>query len=374
MIAHRITPIDIPETAESPAPAWLLAHTALEAAAHREALGHEDLITPAERMFPTLVDQREESKHFFAAVAEGVATDEHGLPTDPADYLGFAFLGMPLTDNLHMAIGQVVVAIEHRGLGIGTALWEAAEQLVRQSGRTTVTGWAINREPSTGEEKLTPSTGAGAVAVDAVVRFATRQGFTLEQVERHSTLFLPATPAVTAAWQAEAQERAGPDYRLVQWANETPHQWLDTAAELFRRMSVDVPLGGLEIQEEAWDAERVRRRDRRLAEAKLDYLLSAVEHIPSGALVAFTILTVPEGKPVAYQEETLVHGEHRGKRLGLWVKAANLEYLAREHPKVERIHTWNADENEHMLAINTRIGFQAASVEGAWQRKLEGRA
>lgn len=149
-------------------------------------------------------------------------------------------------------------------------------------------------------------------------------------------------------------------------------EWLDAVAELYRRMSVDVPQGGLELEEEAWDAERVRRRDQRLVKAEQDYVLTAAEHVPSGRLVAFTIIKSPQGKPAAYQDETLVHGEHRGKRLGLWVKAANLEHLAREHPKVERIHTWNADENEHMLAINLRIGFRAASLEGAWQRKLLG--
>ncbi|WP_120002861.1 GNAT family N-acetyltransferase [Nesterenkonia muleiensis] len=370
MTSYRIVSIRIPETAEGPVPVWLVAHTELEAAVHREALGHEDLITPPDRMFAPLVDQREERKHVFAAVAEDAVTDELGLPTDTADYLGFAFLGLPLTDNLHLAFSDVAVAAEHRGRGIGTALWKAAEQTLRQAGRTTVTAWSINREPAEGEERLIPPTESGVIAVDAISRFAVRHGFTLEQVERHSTLVLPVAPEDTAAWQTEAQQKAGPDYRLVQWADDTPAEWLDALAELYRRMSVDVPQGGLELEEEAWDAERVRRRDQLLAKAKQDYVLTAAEHVPSRRLVAFTIIKSPQGKPAAYQDETLVHGEHRGKRLGLWVKAANLEYLAREHPKVERIHTWNADENEHMLAINVRIGFRAASLEGAWQRKL----
>lgn len=371
MTSYRIVPIEIPESAEPPVPIWAVAHTQLEASVHREALGHEDLITPAESMLATLVDQREERKHVLAAVREDAADDEQGLPHDPADFLGFAFLGMPLTDNVHLALGDVVVATEHRGRSIGTALWKAAEHIIQEAGRSTVMAWVINREPAAGEEKLTPATGHGEIAVDAAARFALRQGFALEQVERHSTLLLPVAQENTAAWQAEGQHNAGPDYRLVQWANQTPETWLDAMAELYRRMSVDVPLGGLDIEEEVWDADRVRLRDERTANARRDYVLSAVEHIPSGALVAFTILKSPHGKPAAYQDETLVHGEHRGKRLGLWVKAANVEYLGREHPEVKRIHTWNADENEHMLAINSRIGFHGASLEGAWQRKLQ---
>ncbi|HHV22846.1 MAG TPA: hypothetical protein GXZ30_15135 [Propionibacterium sp.] len=95
----------------------------------------------------------------------------------------------------------------------------------------------------------------------------------------------------------------------------------------------------------------------------------------SGEVVAHTLLTCPDEwlPEVAYQEDTLVRPDHRGHRLGLRIEAANVRQLARQRPAVHRIHTWNADENEWMLAINRQLGFVPSSTLGCWQLRL-GRA
>lgn len=94
-------------------------------------------------------------------------------------------------------------------------------------------------------------------------------------------------------------------------------------------------------------------------------------HCASGELAGYTEVWVKLDDPaVAYQENTIVRADHRGHRLGMWLKAANLQTLARDFPQVRRIHTWNAEENEHMLAINVALGFAPAGVEGAWQLRL----
>jgi hypothetical protein len=49
--------------------------------------------------------------------------------------------------------------------------------------------------------------------------------------------------------------------------------------------------------------------------------------------------------------------KHRGHRLGLLVKLAMMELLATTEPQLERISTWNAQVNEHMIAINEAIGY-----------------
>ena len=61
--------------------------------------------------------------------------------------------------------------------------------------------------------------------------------------------------------------------------------------------------------------------------------------------------------------------KHRGNRLGMLVKILNLRRLAAEHPSVERILTFNAAENSHMLAINVALGFRPAGYDGEWQRR-----
>ena len=72
----------------------------------------------------------------------------------------------------------------------------------------------------------------------------------------------------------------------------------------------------------------------------------------------------------AGQGETLVAPAHRGRRLGLRIKIANLDLLLREHPRVHAIDTYNAAENRYMIAINEALGFVPACRVGAWELDL----
>lgn len=137
-------------------------------------------------------------------------------------------------------------------------------------------------------------------------------------------------------------------------------------------MSTELPTGGLEIGERRWDAERVRAAEEAIRGAGRTLLTTVAEHVASGELVAFTMLVLPNGKPeVVLQEDTVVHRTHRGRRLGMLIKTANLELLASAEPRARRLHTWNAKENRHMLAINEALGFVDVGVEGAWQLHLD---
>jgi hypothetical protein len=95
----------------------------------------------------------------------------------------------------------------------------------------------------------------------------------------------------------------------------------------------------------------------------------AVEHLPTGVLAGFTVVTLPQNRrAVVFQEDTLVLREHRGHRLGMLAKATMLTELARTRPAAERVHTWNAQENDAMLAINVALGFRPAGIDAEWQR------
>ena len=58
-----------------------------------------------------------------------------------------------------------------------------------------------------------------------------------------------------------------------------------------------------------------------------------------------------------HQMFTVVTRKHRGHRLGLLMKIAMMELLATTEPQLERISTWNAEVNEHMIAVNEAIGY-----------------
>jgi hypothetical protein len=50
--------------------------------------------------------------------------------------------------------------------------------------------------------------------------------------------------------------------------------------------------------------------------------------------------------------------EHRGHRLGLRLKLAMLDLLARQEPQVKHILTGNGETNEHMIGINETLGYR----------------
>ncbi len=67
-----------------------------------------------------------------------------------------------------------------------------------------------------------------------------------------------------------------------------------------------------------------------------------------------------------HQLITAVTRKHRGHRLGLIVKIAMLDLLATAEPQLERIVTWNAQANEHMIAVNEALGY------ATWARPVPG--
>lgn len=327
--------------------------------------GWDDLHSPLPVLLPTLQPNPYRDVAVWVAVLDGA--DAPGAE----DVVGYARALLPRTANTHTAEIEVCVLPEHQGRGVGSALLAAVEEHARADGRTTLQTWSGHSpEPPPGPGALTAPTGTGRAPADArPVQFALARGYALEQVERYSVLALPGDPGHRAALLADARAHAGDDYRTHTWRDELPEDRLGDLAELWTRMSTDVPLGGLDLQEDRWDAERVRTLLDRMAQRHQHVLLTAAEHVPSGRLAAFTWLQVPlPDVPFAFQQDTLVLREHRGHRLGMLVKAVNLDAFTGWRPGERRIHTWNAQENDHMLAINVALGFRQAGVAAAWQK------
>jgi GNAT superfamily N-acetyltransferase len=155
------------------------------------------------------------------------------------------------------------------------------------------------------------------------------------------------------------------------WEDHIPDEWIDQFADLETRLTMDEPNADLELEPEPWDADRVRYYDAQYAAAGKGYLVTAAEHVPSGRIVAMTMLLyVKDRKDFSEQETTIVLPEHRGHRLGMLVKAVNLQAHARVRPETRRISTWNNENNPHMLAINVALGFRPAGGSAALQAKV----
>jgi RimJ/RimL family protein N-acetyltransferase len=147
-------------------------------------------------------------------------------------------------------------------------------------------------------------------------------------------------------------------YELVTWVDRAPDHLVEGVARLVGRMSTDTPHGDRSWEAEVWDASRWREKeDDAFHSGRGRLAAGAVDQ--RGNLVAFTDIGVWKQEPsVAEQWNTIVEPEHRGHRLGLAVKIANLRHLRREVPAALRLETWNANENRRMIAINELLGFQ----------------
>ncbi|MBN9606263.1 MAG: hypothetical protein J0G30_06600 [Actinomycetales bacterium] len=248
-------------------------------------------------------------------------------------------------------------------------LAEVTEEVARSVGSTRMIAYLPT--PESPGPRLSPPTGSGSVpADDPDVRWMGANGWRLEQVERGSRLALPADAARVASLLAEA-EAASPGYRVHVWRGVTPERWREDLAVLNNRMSTDAPSAGLEEPEDPWTAERVAESEARAEANGGTRITAAVEHEASGRLVGYTRLMVSDRatRPVS-QWATLVLREHRGHRLGMRLKAANLQSLAHDGPARPSVVTWNAEENRHMLSVNEALGFEPIGYEGAWRKDL----
>ena len=359
--------LPVPACLDAP-DAWLL-HGLVAATDEvvRAEWGTDDFSTTARQVLTALQHQE------YRRRVRLVAVDDASTDPDPARVLGWAGVDLPLTDNTRTGHLTLAVRPTHRGRGVGDALHSAALDAARAAGRRRLTAYSEQAtEPSAGPGNLVPPTGSGCVRADAPdARFAVRHGWTLEQVARHSRLQLPLDAVTLEGHRARAAAAAGPDYRTVTWEDAAPDDRVEQMADLRRAMSTDEPTAGLDVEEQHWDVERVRASEAQTLGRGDGMLTTAAEHVPSGRLVAYSAFVAPaHTAEFVAQEDTLVLADHRGHRLGMLVKAVQLQELARRRPAVRRVSTWNAEENRWMLDINVALGFRPAGGGGVWQRDL----
>jgi GNAT superfamily N-acetyltransferase len=272
------------------------------------------------------------------------------------------------SDSVGWIYGGVIHAARHRG--VGTALFGHVEGEALSTGCDTLQSFVLHGEAA--GDTLLARAGVGTVPLaDDGVRFMRRRSYELEQVEHWNLLDLPFDRHALTALHEEVLATAGGDYRVHTWAGLSPEMWMESLVDLANGMERDVPRGDLVVSAPGWSAERYRQEEAREADGGRRALTAAVEHVPSGRLVGQTHLSLPSdvSRPVQ-QTVTVVLNEHRGHRLGLLLKIANLLQLAEELPQATLVVTTNAAENQHMLAINERLGFRPVGYTGAWKKVI----
>ncbi|HEY3895567.1 MAG TPA: GNAT family N-acetyltransferase [Pseudonocardiaceae bacterium] len=267
--------------------------------------------------------------------------------------VGGCVLYLPMLDNLDKALGDVLVAPAHRRGGIGRALLDHLRaEAGRQCRNSLVFGVDQPLDPAAPDPAGRFAAASGAVPA----LFETRRRLSLAEVDSAALVRL----------EEQARDRSR-GYSVVQWVGDTPHQWLEGMAYLTARMIIDAPLDDLRWDPEVYDAARMQACDASCLARGL-HLVTTAAVDGTGRLVAFTRLAGhATSRWFAGQADTIVDPVHRGHRLGMLIKLANLKLARTQRPELRVIDTCNADSTPYMVRINEAIGFRPHRRSVAWQ-------
>ena len=262
---------------------------------------------------------------------------ETWLLEDEAGVGGWYLLELPSRDNGHLSFLAIEVVPGRRRHGLGTALLRHAAGRAIAGGRELLNGYAWAGSP--GEAFARSSGAAGG----------------LNEIRR--VMDTGALPPERLAGLRDAARAASAGYSLTSWAGPTPEEHLDQVAAL-NRAGFDAPHDPSH-EELVWDAARVRATDQRARLQGMQPYTVMARHDATGEAAGLTLVEVgPEQPEWGFQALTAVAREHRGRRLGLRLKLAMLDLLARQEPQVKHILTGNSETNMHMIGINETLGYR----------------
>jgi GNAT superfamily N-acetyltransferase len=253
-------------------------------------------------------------------------------------------------DNLDLAWCSVLVRPERRRQGHGSALLSHLMQEARNHGSR--------------------SFGADGWELDGVEEFAAGHGLRVRNAGVHSIQLVRELGAGLVDRLHDEAAQHAKEYELLRLEAPSPEELLPELAELTAAIN-DAPIGDLDIEPENFPVQRIRAYERsQLASGRRIYRVVA-RHRASRRLAGHTVVAVDADQPeYGDQHDTSVLREHRGHRLGMLLKTEMLRWLAEVEPELRRIDTWNDQDNDHMLAVNERLGYRRTSRNLEFQRDL----
>lgn len=374
--ALEIELMRIPDEFDRAAQEQLGAIAALVQASRQYVWGTTELSNEAHDIFRDLKDPYERVNILCARLDERL--------------VGRAEVRMPLIADTDVA--QIVVDVDPNELseGIGRSLLTAAEQLALGESRRVIrlvtehpaSELRAPTGPGDGSVGGGSAAGAGATWIEAAdgsgklpashrqARFAQHAGYALRTVSSFALLDVPLAPQQVASIHESLQSLVfGRRYALHTWVGTAPEHLLEPLARLHSRLPSDSFVKPTVLDPDPWDGQRVRRTEQLRQEDGDCSLMAVVEDRQTGDLAGMTELIVAQHRPsLALQDETLVVREHRGRRLGMRLKLANLEQLARVAPEVRTVYSWTHTGNDRMNWVNAQLGFKDAGQSALWLR------
>jgi GNAT superfamily N-acetyltransferase len=255
------------------------------------------------------------------------------------------------TENAHIRWSEIAVKPRHRRAGLGRALFARVLGSIEGQGENiTVISETKDRMPS-GE--------AFAHAIGAKPGLPMK----LNQLDLHTV-----DRTKVAEWA-----RATPKgYRLERIDETVPAQFVNAYIQASEGIN-DMPRGEIAFNDWKLTEAQIRQRESFFKQAGMTWWLLLAIDDQTGEGVGFTEVEFNPLDPHAIQQEgTAVVSAHRGRGIGLWLKAVMLERILAERPDSRFIRTGNANVNKQMLAINEKLGFRYAWQTTLWQVPIAG--
>jgi GNAT superfamily N-acetyltransferase len=263
-----------------------------------------------------------------------------------------SILSGSLRDNLELAQVLLWVDPQHRRRGHGTQALAQVEDHARTRGRRIL--------------RVQLRMGEG---LEGNRRFAERHGYTLDMTEIERRCGLPVDPELLDRLATEAATHHG-DYEIRAFVGRVPDELRASYVEMNNLLGIEAPHGDTDIEVGRDTVEDLDRLDEEREASGRTSATAVALH--DGVVVAYANASVPAaGIRHVDQYGTLVHPDHRGHRLGMAVKCAQMRLLSEEFPDRDYIQTSNAEVNAHMVAINVALGFGIHQVWGEFEKRLD---
>lgn len=265
------------------------------------------------------------------------------------EIVGGAFLGIDKSgSNPNHRQVEVDVLPQHRGRGLGRALFATAIEEIGEGDDVIVNFWTSDRSAA-GEAFL------AHVGAEPKLRMKMNQ-LDLKTIDRGRM----------ASWA-----RLDPlGYRLEWIDGDAPERLLPNVITAWETMN-SMPREGLDMKDWKVTPEIVRDRERMRKERGQERRLVLAIDEATGGTASFTELFFdPRAAHVIWQGGTATVPAHRGKGLGKWVKGRMILRVLDEMPRALFVRTNNAGSNAPMLAINEQMGFRVVWQNTAWQMPL----
>jgi GNAT superfamily N-acetyltransferase len=257
--------------------------------------------------------------------------------------VGTAFAWMP-PDGGGAAELQVRVHPAERRAGVGTRLLDAVVAAARERGLSGVLSEHI--EEGTPGELFCVARGLRRV---------------LTLIYTRLPLDGPLPVAVPAA-----------GYRLIHWEGVVADALAETFARSRRAMD-DMPMDEAPQVPEVWDVDRLHRIADAVA-GRGDVLRTTAAVDADGEIVGFSELVVSgDGTGDGQHYGTGVLGEHRGRGLAAWMKAAQIAAARERFPRLSGLLADTAESNTAMRRVNETLGYRPTHRGGLYELSLGAR-